>query len=87
MRRPSEAGTARVFIAKSELPGWYRLVVPWIPDKTSDFVDELKSTVSPAQRRWNSEVKEWLFHEAYLDDVVRLVTRYFGRENVLFKKE
>ena len=66
-------GPKKAAILKSDIKGQYELVTPW----DQDFLDELKSTIQPSSRHWNTETKRWIISEIVLEDVVRIMKRHF----------
>jgi hypothetical protein len=43
----------------------------------ADFIEELKSTVPPDERKWDSVRKQWWISDAWLDEVDALLREHF----------
>ena len=71
-------GPTRATILKSNRDGWLKVIAPWIPNVTPDFVDELKSTIQPSHRQWNPDEKFWLINEVYLEDLIIILKRHYN---------
>ena len=78
-KRPSKpfTGKTKAFIGRGDVSGWLKIIVPWIPGKTPDFVDELKSTIQPSHRSWNPDTKAWAVNEIFLEELIPMLQRYF----------
>lgn len=59
--------------------GWICIRTPF----NRDFVNELKSDFPPSQRRFDPNEKIWKVAAAYADDVMSVVTKYFGEPAIL----
>lgn len=43
------------------------------------FIEALKATVPPDERKWDSKRKQWWISDAYLDEVDGLLFEYFEK--------
>jgi len=66
-------GPTKATIMQSKDAGWFDIVTPY----NADFVENLKSLISPAYRRWDPANKLWKIRESALEDVVNLLMVYY----------
>ena len=63
-------------IVKSSIPGFVAVISTF----NRDFVDELKESIPHPHRQWNPTDKMWNISETYLEELVKILTRYYGED-------
>lgn len=62
--------------------GWVKCKVPYDPDITPIFVQELKDSIDWRLRQWSSSEKLWMIDPSQWSEIVRVARKYFKNVDV-----
>ena len=68
-----QTGPTKATILESATKGWFDIASPY----NEEYIENLKTLIVPAMRRWNKDSKLWSIHSSALADVVELLKVYF----------